>query len=383
MLKVVVLVLFVAVIVDGTKLLFEMIASSRSPKFNYSFDPPLVTVIIPSHNGESSISDTLRSLVAIFDEERIIVVDDASTDNTKGVIKKNFPNVRLICLPRNKGKVKAIEEALRFVKTPFVLLVDDDTVLPEDFRCPTSLMGKVCTAAAFHITPLSELPGQPLWRKLVNSLQTHEYAKAMQVGRKAHNETRSVYCVSGAAGLFTTRRLKETYHLHSGISPADDLERTLIELINEGKIIIVSETVYTRVPGSLRALGKQRIFRWWPGLYQNILLLLRILFKRTVPLRLRWVMGYEIYNLLATPFKVFSLAVIIANREWLIFGTVYALYLLFEICSYLKISTRHLWQPALTLLLYPLYGFGQILFYSGALLVFIWKWLLKREWRLC
>lgn len=383
MLRVVVLVLFTAVIVDGTKLLFEIIASSRSPKYNYSFDPSLVTVIIPSHNGASSISDTLRSVAAIFDKKQIIVVDDASTDKTQRVIKKNFPNVHLICLPRNKGKVKAMEEALRFVKTPFVLLVDDDTVFPEDFRCPTSLMGRVCTAAAFHITPLSELPGQPLWRKLVNSLQTHEYTKAMQVGRKAHNETCSVYCVSGAAGLFTTQRLKETYHLHSGIFQAEDLERTLIELINEGKVVIVSETVYTRVPGSLKALGKQRIFGWWPGLYRNILLLLRILFKRTVPLRLRWATGYEIYNLLAAPFKVFSLAVIIASREWFILGTVYALYLLFEICSCLKIRARRLWQPVLTLMLYPLYSFGQILFYSGALLVFIWKWLLKREWQLC
>lgn len=63
-----------------------------------------ISVIIPTYNSWGTLRDCLISVqkqtLELFE---IIVVDNASSDDTSDKVKKNFPNVRLITLKKNTG----------------------------------------------------------------------------------------------------------------------------------------------------------------------------------------------------------------------------------------------------------------------------------------
>lgn len=60
------------------------------------------SVIIPNWNGKALLEKNLPSVLKVgFDE--VIVVDDASTDGSVSFLKQNFPQIKLIENPRNRG----------------------------------------------------------------------------------------------------------------------------------------------------------------------------------------------------------------------------------------------------------------------------------------
>lgn len=53
---------------------------------------PAVSIIIPMYNSEKYIADCLDSILAqTFDDYEVIVVDDASTDSSRDIVKSYLP----------------------------------------------------------------------------------------------------------------------------------------------------------------------------------------------------------------------------------------------------------------------------------------------------
>jgi biofilm PGA synthesis N-glycosyltransferase PgaC len=96
-----------------------------------TFDRRL-TVIVPAYNESDSIADTIRSIQAqTRPPDRILVVDDGSTDGTGEVARRC--GVEVLRPPRNTGsKACAQTFALRDVETALTLAIDADTVLAPD-----------------------------------------------------------------------------------------------------------------------------------------------------------------------------------------------------------------------------------------------------------
>ena len=92
------------------------------------------TVVIPNYNGISYLEDCLtflkRSKETMFET---IVVDNGSQDGSTQLIKERFPWVRLICLSENTGFSHAVNVGIKEAKTPYVLLLNNDTVVEHDF----------------------------------------------------------------------------------------------------------------------------------------------------------------------------------------------------------------------------------------------------------
>ena len=74
---------------------------------------PTVTVTIPAYNEEKSILETLKTVLALdypYDKLKVLVVNDASTDETKNLVQtflakyKGKISIRLITHTKNKGK---------------------------------------------------------------------------------------------------------------------------------------------------------------------------------------------------------------------------------------------------------------------------------------
>lgn len=96
-----------------------------------------VTVLMAAYNEESSVEETLISLLkqdypAQID---IIVISDGSIDGTVDLVRKiqsTNPRVKLIYLYHNGGKAAALNHGLAICKTDIVISIDADSYIFKD-----------------------------------------------------------------------------------------------------------------------------------------------------------------------------------------------------------------------------------------------------------
>lgn len=92
-----------------------------------------VGVIIPNRNGKQFLEKCLPSLFnQTYKNFKVLLVDNHSTDNSILFVKENFPSVEVFRLLHNFGFAKAINKGIEKLKTPFIFLLNNDTVLEKD-----------------------------------------------------------------------------------------------------------------------------------------------------------------------------------------------------------------------------------------------------------
>jgi GT2 family glycosyltransferase/glycosyltransferase involved in cell wall biosynthesis len=100
-----------------------------------------VSVIIPSWNGKELLAMTLPAVIkAVLEikdtENEIILIDNGSDDGSVEYIRQNFPQIRLISLPTNKGFAAATNIGVRESRNRIVVLLNNDMVVDENFLDP-------------------------------------------------------------------------------------------------------------------------------------------------------------------------------------------------------------------------------------------------------
>ena len=101
---------------------------------------PFVSIMIPSHNEETVIENTINTVLKLdYPNFEIIAIDDRSTDNTALVLKEMeelHPN-KVIAFIRPKdafpGKSAVLNDALKFAKGEAILVFDADATMEPDF----------------------------------------------------------------------------------------------------------------------------------------------------------------------------------------------------------------------------------------------------------
>ena len=100
---------------------------------------PFVSIMIPAHDEESVISNTVENILNLdYENFEIIVIDDRSTDNTASVIKDlEKKHDKVIALIRDKsafpGKSAVLNDALKLAKGEAILVFDADATVDSDF----------------------------------------------------------------------------------------------------------------------------------------------------------------------------------------------------------------------------------------------------------
>jgi GT2 family glycosyltransferase len=91
---------------------------------------PKLSVCMASYNGERFIASQLRSILSqLSSEDEVIVVDDASTDRTRDVVRSlNDERIRLIGHGANQGVSRTFEDAIRAASGNILFLSDQDDV---------------------------------------------------------------------------------------------------------------------------------------------------------------------------------------------------------------------------------------------------------------
>jgi N-acetylglucosaminyl-diphospho-decaprenol L-rhamnosyltransferase len=90
-----------------------------------------VTVILITYNNAAHIASCLDSVVSQLPHpgSKIIVFDNASTDETAGIVESSWPSVDLISSAKNLGFGRACNEAASGLATDYILLINPDAVI--------------------------------------------------------------------------------------------------------------------------------------------------------------------------------------------------------------------------------------------------------------
>lgn len=92
--------------------------------------PPIeLTVIIVTYNVRSEIEECLRSVLqsSLDGAMEVMVIDNASDDDTADFVRERFPSVRVLRNESNVGFSAAVNLGLGAGNSPFVLLLNPDT----------------------------------------------------------------------------------------------------------------------------------------------------------------------------------------------------------------------------------------------------------------
>jgi teichuronic acid biosynthesis glycosyltransferase TuaG len=113
-----------------------------------------ISVITPARNAASFIAETLRSVaMQSWPHYEHLVVDDASTDSTREMIKAaavNDPRVRGIFLDTNVGSIASRNVAIRQARGRYLAFLDaDDVWLPRKLEVQFNFMRDRDVAMSF------------------------------------------------------------------------------------------------------------------------------------------------------------------------------------------------------------------------------------------
>lgn len=120
---------------------------------------PYFSIIIPMYNAERYIKLCINSILhQTFQDFEIIIVDDASTDDSVNICRELYGNnkkVRLLCNEKNHGPGMTRNRALEIARGEYIFFVDsDDLIIPkalEKLHKATEIGKKGGLVDAIHI----------------------------------------------------------------------------------------------------------------------------------------------------------------------------------------------------------------------------------------
>ena len=236
-----------------------------SPGFN-----PRIAVLIPAYNEEKVIVRTIRSVLhSDYENLRVIVIDDGSSDNTfevaRGAYAREIAEGRVEVLTKaNGGKAAALNYALDRLDEEFYVGIDADTVIAAD--AITKLIPHFEDHAIGAVAGNAKVGNRVnLWTRW----QALEYITSQNFERRALDLFNVVTVVPGAIGAWRTEAVKRAggYPLNT---VAEDADLTMNLLEQRYKVVYEDRALaFTEAPIDARGLMRQR-FRWSFGILQAV-----------------------------------------------------------------------------------------------------------------
>jgi cellulose synthase/poly-beta-1,6-N-acetylglucosamine synthase-like glycosyltransferase len=290
------------------------LSSLRLERLQISPFTPPITLIVPAHNEEAFIVDSVRALSELhYPDLEIVVVNDGSRDNTLARLKTAFqlraahmlyvPEIssapvretyksdidpRLLVLDKESAgsKADAINAGLNAATSPYVCVVDADSILEKEslLRIMAGVFSdsQRVVAAGGIVRVLNgckvvkgELREVGLPQTSIETMQVIEYLRAFLIGREAWAYFKALPIISGAFGIFSAELVRKVkgFRPHA-IGEDFDLVVRMHRLLHEQNkdyhiAFVPDPTCWTEVPSDLRSLARQRA-RWHKGLIDTL-----------------------------------------------------------------------------------------------------------------
>lgn len=106
-----------------------------------------LSVAMPNYNDAASVSMALKAMCEqSVPPDEIVIVDDASTDNSVEVIKElavQYPYIKLVCNEKNRGVIFSVNKAISLTNSDYLYLASsNDFILPGFFEKSLQLLAE-------------------------------------------------------------------------------------------------------------------------------------------------------------------------------------------------------------------------------------------------
>ena len=228
--------------------------------------PPDVTVLIPAHNEENVIVQTVSSVLATNTKNlQIIVVNDGSTDRTGALLDEHFgadPRVHIIHQV-NRGKSAALSLAMSQAQTKIVVTIDADTEIEPD--AISKLLRHFSDPRVGAVAGNVKVGNRTRW---LTRWQALEYITSQNMEKRAFDLLNCITVVPGALGAWRTEAIEAAGGITSD-TVAEDADLTIAIRRLGWRISYDEEAIaWTEAPETPGALIRQR-FRWTFGTLQS------------------------------------------------------------------------------------------------------------------
>lgn len=232
---------------------------------------PRVSVLIPAHNEEAAIVETVQSaldsrLPAEWPPIEVIVVNDGSTDSTGEQLHENFGHdARVHIIEQvNMGKPAALNRARESAGGEVLITIDADTYVEPD--AVAKLARHFGDATVGAVAGNVKVGNRDRW---LTRWQALEYVTSQNLEKRAFDLLNCIAVVPGALGAWRA----EAVGAAGGISAdtvAEDTDLT-IAIRRLGWRILYDDTAiaHTQAPETVRELLRQRL-RWTFGTMQAV-----------------------------------------------------------------------------------------------------------------
>ena len=163
---------------------------------------PLVSILIPCHNEEECIEQTIQYLEhQEYENFEIIAINDASTDNTLKILKKlqkKMPNLRILNMSSNQGKGMGLTMGAMAAKSEYLICIDADALL--DDRAIRYFMWHF-----LHFPRVGAITGNPRVRNrtsIIGKIQVGEFSSIVGMIKRTQRIIGKIYTVSGVIAAF-------------------------------------------------------------------------------------------------------------------------------------------------------------------------------------
>jgi biofilm PGA synthesis N-glycosyltransferase PgaC len=222
-----------------------------------------VSVLIPCHDEEGSIEETIEGMMQQdVPGLEVIAVDDASTDRTGAILARLqaiHPNLRVVTLATNQGKAVGLTMAALASRGEYLVCVDADAVL-----APGAVRWLV---SHFRWPRVGAVTGNPRVRNrttVLAKIQVAEYSSIIGMIKRAQRVLGKVFTVSGVVVAFRKSALAEV-GFWSNNMVTEDIDVSWKLQLDKWDIRYEPRALcWILVPETLRGLWHQRL-RWAQG----------------------------------------------------------------------------------------------------------------------
>ena len=257
------------ILVSGRAVVIGILALIEKLRRDHAVMPdpePGVTVLIPAHNEESVVVQTVTSVLAsTVNSLHVIVVNDGSTDNTGALLDESFgdePRVHIIHQV-NRGKAAALRRALEEARTDIVVTIDADTEIEPD--AIAKLLRHFSDPTVGAVAGNVKVGNRSRW---LTRWQALEYITSQNMEKRAFDLLNCITVVPGALGAWRKKAIEAAGGITAD-TVAEDADLTIGIRRLGWRITYDEEAIaWTEAPETPGALIRQR-FRWTFGTLQS------------------------------------------------------------------------------------------------------------------
>jgi len=180
---------------------------------------PDISIVIVNWNTRDLLHQCLESVSRTTEDEpayhvEVIVIDNASADDSVAMVRSDFPTVRVIASDENTGFASGCNRGIRLSSAPYVLLLNPDTIV---------LPGAIARTARF----MDESPGAGAATcRVLNHDRSDQVCHA-----DFPSLTKIVVGGSSFRAAFHSVFLTKGFFRHAGLSRQERMERRQVDWV--------------------------------------------------------------------------------------------------------------------------------------------------------